>query len=31
MNELKNIGKQTIGQYEYTGIEGGVKERKQCW
>lgn len=29
MNELKNIGKQTIGQYEFTGIEG-EKERKQC-
>ena len=23
MNELKNIGKQHIGKYEFTGIEGG--------
>ena len=26
MNELKNIGKQTIRQYEFTGIEGGFGE-----
>ena len=30
MNELKNIGKQTIGQYEFTGIEGGFGEGKKA-
>ena len=30
MNELKNIGKQTIGQYEFTGIEGGFGEDKKA-
>lgn len=30
MNELKNIGKQTIGAYEFTGIEGGFGEGKKA-
>ena len=30
MNEFKNIGKQTIGQYEFTGIEGGFGEDKKA-
>ena len=30
MNELKNIGKQTIGQYEFTCIEGGFGEGKKA-
>ena len=30
MNELKNIGKQTIRQYEFTGIEGGFGEGKKA-
>lgn len=30
MNQLKNIGKQTIGQYEFTGIEGGFGEDKKA-
>lgn len=30
MNELKNIGKQHIGKYEFTGIEGGFGEGKKA-
>lgn len=30
MNELKNIGKQHIGEYEFTGIEGGFGEGKKA-
>ncbi|MEO5293740.1 ORF6N domain-containing protein [Enterococcus cecorum] len=30
MNELKNIGKQQIGKYEFTGIEGGFGEGKKA-
>ena len=30
MNELKNIGKQHIGKYEFTGIEGGFGDGKKA-
>lgn len=30
MNELKNIGKQQIGKYEFIGIEGGFGEGKKA-
>lgn len=30
MNQLKNIGKQKIGKYEFTGIEGGFGKEKKA-
>lgn len=30
MNELKTIGKEIIGNYEFTGIEGGFGEGKKA-
>ncbi|MGY5340637.1 ORF6N domain-containing protein, partial [Levilactobacillus spicheri] len=30
MNQLKVIGKENIGKYEFTGIEGGFGEGKRA-
>lgn len=30
MNELKVIGREHIGKYEFTGIEGGFGENKKA-
>lgn len=30
MNQVKVIGKENIGQYEFTGIEGGFGEGKRA-